>query len=160
MMSPLFPPPPPLKVDAGGLSPQPETPDTPVSPYLSSPDEVTVSLGSWEWPKSMNPSPPALTHSLPKRSSLIGLLWQIPLQPLLPAKSMISTSPFTLHFSTRQDIPPISTHTLLKKKRKTVWIGGKRVHDPHMYFTNHTDKSSGQNTRLYQKSWWKLCKYQ
>lgn len=120
MMSPLFPPPPPLKVDAGGLSPQPETPDTPVSPYLSSPDEVTVSLGWWEWPKSMNPSPPALTHSLPKRSSLIGLLWRIPLQPLLPAKSMSSTSPFTLHFSTRQDIPPISTHTLLKKKRKTV----------------------------------------
>lgn len=41
MMSPSLP----LKVDARGLSPQPDTPDTPVSPYLSSPDEVTATWG-------------------------------------------------------------------------------------------------------------------
>lgn len=35
----------PLKVDAGGLSPQPDTPDTPVSPYLASPDEVIATWG-------------------------------------------------------------------------------------------------------------------
>lgn len=46
MMSPSFP----LKVDAGTLSPQPDTPDTPVSPYLSSPDEVTATWGWWAEP--------------------------------------------------------------------------------------------------------------
>uniref|UniRef100_A0A3B4FR66 Sorting nexin n=1 Tax=Pundamilia nyererei TaxID=303518 RepID=A0A3B4FR66_9CICH len=35
------------QVDAGGLSPQPETPDTPVSPYLSSPDEATNGNDPW-----------------------------------------------------------------------------------------------------------------
>lgn len=36
---------PPFKVDTGVFIPQPDTPDTPVSPYLSSPDEVTASGG-------------------------------------------------------------------------------------------------------------------
>nr|XP_046230080.1 sorting nexin-9b isoform X1 [Scatophagus argus] len=34
-------------VDAGGLSPQPDTPDTPVSPYLSSPDEASNGNDPW-----------------------------------------------------------------------------------------------------------------
>lgn len=58
MMSPSFP----LKVDAGGLSPQPETPDTPVTPYLSSPDEVTSTWeggwwGQWHETKPLHPDP-------------------------------------------------------------------------------------------------------
>ncbi|XP_075939921.1 sorting nexin-9b isoform X2 [Anarhichas minor] len=35
------------QVDAGGLSPQPDTPDTPVSPYLSSPDEASNGNDPW-----------------------------------------------------------------------------------------------------------------
>ncbi|XP_060908069.1 sorting nexin-9b isoform X2 [Labrus mixtus] len=35
------------QVDARGLSPQPETPDTPVSPYLSSPDEASNGNDPW-----------------------------------------------------------------------------------------------------------------
>ncbi|KAL6096095.1 snx9 [Pungitius sinensis] len=35
------------QVDAGGLSPQPGTPDTPVSPYLSSPDEASNGNDPW-----------------------------------------------------------------------------------------------------------------
>ncbi|XP_070781541.1 sorting nexin-9b isoform X2 [Enoplosus armatus] len=37
----------PNQVDAGGLSPQPDTPDTPVSPYLSSPDEASNGNDPW-----------------------------------------------------------------------------------------------------------------
>uniref|UniRef100_UPI0037E8BD13 sorting nexin-9b isoform X5 n=1 Tax=Semicossyphus pulcher TaxID=241346 RepID=UPI0037E8BD13 len=37
----------PLKVEAGGLSPPPDTPDTPVSPYLSSPDEASNGNDPW-----------------------------------------------------------------------------------------------------------------
>lgn len=68
MMSPSFP----LKVDAGGLSPQPDTPDTPVSPYLSSPDEVTASWGWWAWPVAWNQALPPTLRRAP--STLIGLL--------------------------------------------------------------------------------------
>ncbi|XP_067339160.1 sorting nexin-9b isoform X1 [Channa argus] len=35
------------QVDSGGLSPQPDTPDTPVSPYLSSPDEASNGNDPW-----------------------------------------------------------------------------------------------------------------
>ncbi|KAM6992596.1 sorting nexin-9b isoform 2-T2 [Tautogolabrus adspersus] len=35
------------QVDVRGLSPQPETPDTPVSPYLSSPDEASNGNDPW-----------------------------------------------------------------------------------------------------------------
>ncbi|XP_072217916.1 sorting nexin-9b isoform X1 [Leuresthes tenuis] len=35
------------QVDAGGLSPQPDTPDTPVSPFLSSPDEASNGNDPW-----------------------------------------------------------------------------------------------------------------
>ncbi|XP_039980886.1 sorting nexin-9b isoform X2 [Xiphias gladius] len=35
------------QVDAGGLSPQTDTPDTPVSPYLSSPDEASNGNDPW-----------------------------------------------------------------------------------------------------------------
>ncbi|XP_028252859.1 sorting nexin-9b isoform X2 [Parambassis ranga] len=35
------------QVDAGGLSPQPDTPDTPVSPYISSPDEASNGNDPW-----------------------------------------------------------------------------------------------------------------
>ncbi|CAM9311862.1 unnamed protein product, partial [Lampetra planeri] len=35
------------QVDAGGLNPQPESPDTPVSPYLSSPDEASNGNDPW-----------------------------------------------------------------------------------------------------------------
>lgn len=35
------------QVDAGGLSPQPDTPDTPVSPNLSSPDEASNGNDPW-----------------------------------------------------------------------------------------------------------------
>ncbi|KAM9703438.1 sorting nexin-9b isoform 4-T4 [Menidia menidia] len=37
----------PHQVDAGGLSPQPDTPDTPVSPFLSSPDEASNGNDTW-----------------------------------------------------------------------------------------------------------------
>uniref|UniRef100_A0A3Q1I9E3 Sorting nexin n=1 Tax=Anabas testudineus TaxID=64144 RepID=A0A3Q1I9E3_ANATE len=44
------------QVDAGGLSPQPDTPDTPVSPYLSSPDEASNGNDPWSvW----NTDPPS-----------------------------------------------------------------------------------------------------
>ncbi|KAF0023536.1 hypothetical protein F2P81_024166 [Scophthalmus maximus] len=36
-----------IEVDAGGLSPQPDTPDTPVSPYPSSPDEASNGNDPW-----------------------------------------------------------------------------------------------------------------
>ncbi|XP_055362432.1 sorting nexin-9b isoform X4 [Betta splendens] len=36
-----------IEVDAGGPSPQPETPDTPVAPYLSSPDEASNGSDPW-----------------------------------------------------------------------------------------------------------------
>ncbi|XP_034756765.1 sorting nexin-9b isoform X2 [Etheostoma cragini] len=35
------------QVDAGGLSPQPDSPNTPVSPYLSSPDEASNNIDPW-----------------------------------------------------------------------------------------------------------------
>lgn len=70
MMSPSSPS---LKVDTGGLSPQPDTPDTPMSPYLPSPDEVTASgdvvegvinSGSPPWPV-VCPAPSFLMWQIP-----------------------------------------------------------------------------------------------
>lgn len=61
MMSPSFP----LKVDAGALSPQPDTPDTPVSPYFSSPDEVTATWegGGWgQWHETKPSTLPPLLY--------------------------------------------------------------------------------------------------
>lgn len=73
MLSPSFP----LKVEVGGLTPQPETPDTPVSPYLSSPDEVTttwVGGGWWAWPEAWTQALTTLTQCLPQSAPLLLLL--------------------------------------------------------------------------------------
>lgn len=70
MMSPSFP----LKVDAGGLAPQPETSNTPVSPYLSSPDEVIATKSWWVWPGARTQALPPSPVLWPKPPpSLIGL---------------------------------------------------------------------------------------
>lgn len=115
MMSPSLP----LKVDAGGLSPQPDTPDTPVSPYLSSPDEVTATWGWWAGAVKLRPPPPHPTpsHLLPQVPSSLdwSAFGKFPLLLPMPAKSMISPSPFTSHDSTRAHIntimSTINSHT-------------------------------------------------
>lgn len=99
MMSPSLP----LKVDAGGLSPQPDTPDTPVPPYLSSPDEVTTTWRWWVWLVAWTQTPIFIFH--PKHPPL----WLVRFDkfPLpLPAESMTSSSLFTSHYSTDTEALP------------------------------------------------------
>ena len=101
MMSPSFP----LKVDAGGLSPQPDTPDTPVTPYLSSPDEVTATWG-WmrpvAWNQALHPQPMLRPKPAP---ILIGLPWQNPPPTLTACRQ------HELTFSVHLTLLYTNTHT-------------------------------------------------
>lgn len=130
MMSPSSPS---LKVDTGGLSPQPDTPDTPMSPYLPSPDEVTASGDVVEG--VINSGSPPWPVVCPAPSFLICLLWQI---PPLPTHSECSMAPThcTLHHSARSKGTNQSPHSWSRLSISTVWTG-RLVSDFYLFKENH-----------------------
>lgn len=78
MMSPSSPP---FKVDTGVFIPQPDTPDTPISPYLSSPDEVTTGGGVVGDAGVIKPRLSTVTRHLPR--PLLSHLSAVANPPLL-----------------------------------------------------------------------------
>lgn len=135
---------PPFKVDTGVFIPQPDTPDTPVSPYLSSPDEVTGSGWCGGWRRCHQT--PALHRDLlsapPPPFSFVCGGKSSPRSPAHSAGSMSPTHCTWHHraHSNGNNQPP---HSWSLMSISTVWTERLVV----------DFESSDQNTNISRKPW-------